>query len=737
MAWAASTRWPTSTIGPLIDAGALVAPQELQEPVLIQLARVGLDADPLRGHAGDDAGAGGDHDLAGVARGALLHARADDRRLGLEERDGLTLHVRAHEGAVRVVVLEERDQGGRDGDDLLRAHVHVLDLVRPGLRELVAETRRDPLVEEVALVIEARVGLGDDVLLLLVGGEVLDLVGHDRADRERVGLLALELGRGWGVECLATLEDDGSALGGDVGPGREGQEGRVVPAHGSLHPTVGRLDEAVAVDPPVRRERADQPDVRAFRRLDRADATVVAVMDVADVEAGPLAGQAARSEGRQAPLRRELGERVGLVHELAELAAAEELLHRGHDGPDVDQGVRGGLVDLLDRHPLANDALHAQEADAEGVLDQLAVGPDPAVPEVVDVVLGMEPAIALDEVPDDRRDVLAGDRPLALDRELEAHPLGDAEELLAELVAADPAEIVAAEVEEQSLDELAGVVTRRRVARAQLLVDLDERLGGRPGHVLVQGVGDERVLGIDVHGAEERRDLVVGLVADGAQQGGRRDLALAIHLDPELVLVVRLELEPGTAVRDDLGAEQHPARGGILELAVVDAGRADQLADDDALGAVDDERAEVGHPRVVTHVDTLALDLAGLLDQELDVHVQRPAEGQVLGPALLLGVLRVTELVVEELELHDLAGEVLDRADLVEELPEALFDEPLERLQLELDEVGDGKDLGDPGVALAHRGEVRGCRRFSSRQHERPLLDGGRGEGKGPGSQNG
>ena len=53
----------------------------------------------------------------------------------------LALHVRAHEGAVGVVVLEERDQGSRHGDDLLGAHVHVLDLVRTSLRELVAEAR--------------------------------------------------------------------------------------------------------------------------------------------------------------------------------------------------------------------------------------------------------------------------------------------------------------------------------------------------------------------------------------------------------------------------------------------------------------------------------------------------------------------------------------------------------------------------------------------------------------------
>src|SRR5207342_2293414 len=95
-----------------------------------------------------------------------------------------------------------------------------------------------------------------------------------------------------------------------------------------------------------------------------------------------------------------------------------------------------------------------------------------------------------------------------------------------------------------------------------------------------------------------------------------------------------------------------------------------------------------------------------LLDQELDVDVERLAERQVLGPALLLGVLRRPELVVQELELHHLAGEVLDRADLVEQVPEALLDEPLEGLELKLDEVRDLElvdadpvaNLGDPGV---------------------------------------
>src|SRR3954453_23630583 len=726
---------------PLVDARALVAANELQELVLVELARIGLDEDPLGGDAGDEAAATGDLDLARVARGALLHARADDRRFRLEERDRLALHVRTHERAVCVVVLEERDERCRHGDDLLGRHVHVFDLAGARLREGVAIARRDALGGEVTLVVERRIGLCDDVLLFLVGRHVVDLVGHDRPDREGMRLLLLELGDGRCVDLLAGLQDDLAGLGDEV-PARlvPGQIGVVV-ADGPLDLAIGRLDEAVAVDPTIGRERPDQADVRTFRRLDRADPAVVAVVDVADVEPGPLARQAARPQGRRAPLRGELGERIGLVHELRELAAAEELLHRGHDGPDVDERVRGRLVELLDRHALADDALHPQESDPERVLDQLAVGTDPAVAEVVDVVLRVQAAVAFDEVADDRGDVLAGDRP-AVARELDAETCRDRVQLLVELVPADTTEVIAAEVEEEALDELARVVAGGRIARTKLLVDLDQRFGLGVGEVLVERRGDVRVLDVDVDCHKERCDLVVLLVADGAEQRGRGDLALAVDLDPQLVLVVRLELEPGAAVRDDLGGEEHPARSRVLGLAVVDAGRADELADDDALRAVDHERALVGHPWVVAHVDALALDLAGLLDQELDVDVQRLAERQVLRGALLLGVLGRTELVVDELELHDLTGEILDRADLIEQFAESLVDEPGERVELEFDQVRDLELLVADAIDLLVDARVRdaarrraGTIRRLSRQHEAPLLDGGRG-GKGkPGSQ--
>jgi len=95
-----------------------------------------------------------------------------------------------------------------------------------------------------------------------------------------------------------------------------------------------------------------------------AHPAVVARVHVTDLEAGALTAQATRAEGRQTPLVRQARERVGLVHELAELAGAEELLDRRDHRPDVDQGLGRDRLDVLGGHALAHDPLHTRENEA-------------------------------------------------------------------------------------------------------------------------------------------------------------------------------------------------------------------------------------------------------------------------------------------------------------------------------------------------------------------------------------
>ena len=109
-------------------------------------------------------------------------------------------------------------------------------------------------------------------------------------------------------------------------------------------------------------------------------------MHVAHLEAGPLASQTARAKRRETPLVGDLGQRVGLVHELRELRGAEELAHRGGRRLGVDQILRHDGVDIDRRHALLDRALHAQQADAVLVLHQFADRAHAAIAEMVDVV---------------------------------------------------------------------------------------------------------------------------------------------------------------------------------------------------------------------------------------------------------------------------------------------------------------------------------------------------------------
>src|SRR5690606_39105224 len=256
--------------GSLVDVGVLVGTGVLGHVVDVYtdlaghvLVVVHADDHALGVHVHHHAAAAGLHGRARVDGHGALDARADQRLFGTQAGNGLALHVGAHQCAVGVVVLQERNQRSGHGHDLRGSHVHVMDVLGRRHHGFAGFAASHQIVGEGAVFGQLGVGLGDDVVAFLDGRQVVDLLAD---------LAVHEL-------------------------------------------AVRRLQEAVLVQASVQGHGVDQADVRTFRRLDRAHAAVVGGVHVAHFEAGALAGQTARTQGRDAALVRELGPGVGLVHE--------------------------------------------------------------------------------------------------------------------------------------------------------------------------------------------------------------------------------------------------------------------------------------------------------------------------------------------------------------------------------------------------------------------------------------
>ena len=503
----------------------------------------------------------------------------------------------------------------------------------------------DTVVDEAAVFIDRLARLRDDVAVLDVRRHVLDVVGH---------------------------------------------------AAGALfHAAERRHKEAVLVHAGVGREVADQTDVRTFRRLDRAHTAVVAVVHVTHVEARALTRQAAGAECGDTALVRQLRQRVGLVHELGQRAAAEELLDGGRHGTDVDERLRGDHVEILQRHALADHALHAAEADAELVLQQLAHAAHTAVAEVVDVIRladavrqaaqivdGREHIVGDDVLRDEQVDVLLNgflERvALILLHELAqddaAHELLDAElggveiniVLHIDHAVAEHAHGLAVDVQIDVVDagrgNLLGALAREHLAR--LGDDLaGHRVDDRSGQHMAGDAAAQAELFIELIAADIGNIVAAAVVEQALKQGlgalHRRGIArteLAVDLDERLLAGVAGVLVEG-------GDDARIVIEHFLDLLVGDdAGRHIRDAGQPGVRVIRFVRAhgldEPGHRQLAVFIDAAVEDVVevGLvLEPCAVVRDDGRAVGRVVG---LVGLL----VIVHAGGTHDLRDDDTLRA---------------------------------------------------------------------------
>ena len=82
----------------------------------------------------------------------------------------------------------------------------------------------------------------------------------------------------------------------------------------------------------------------------------------------------------------QLGQGVGPIHELGELAAAEKFLDGCYDGPNIYKALWGNRIHVLNGHPLFNDPFHPGQAYTKLILQEFTYRAKAPVSEVVDVI---------------------------------------------------------------------------------------------------------------------------------------------------------------------------------------------------------------------------------------------------------------------------------------------------------------------------------------------------------------
>lgn len=163
----------------LIYAGSLVGTQEFLELVAVDIPIVSSDLDRICCNIDDFAIMLRQNHNAGVAGGLVLHTGANQRRLGTEKGYGLTLHICTHEGAVCIIVLQKRNHCRCNGNHLLRRYVHVVYPLPRYQHGILMIAGSDTGIDEVALLVQRFVCLGDYDIFFLIGSQVSDLLSND------------------------------------------------------------------------------------------------------------------------------------------------------------------------------------------------------------------------------------------------------------------------------------------------------------------------------------------------------------------------------------------------------------------------------------------------------------------------------------------------------------------------------------------------------------------------------
>ena len=414
------------------------------------------------------------------------------------------------------------------------------------------------------------------------------------------------------------------------------------------------------------REIIDEADVRALRRLDRADPSVVGRMDVAHLETRALARQASGAQRRKPAFMLQFRQGIHLVHKLRKLGRGEKFFYNRQDRTEVDELRGDHSLAVVCGHSVLHNTAQAGKPYPEPPLEKLSDRLQSAISQMIDVVrLGFGNIIQPNDLPNDSDEVLLVQKPAVLFH-VQIQPL-------IHFKTPNRGKIIPIEPLEHGIDQILRGLRSRRISGPEAPVDLEIRSGNVLADILFIG----RVQKIHTPVINTRACLAYRFIAhaENTQEVRNRHFPVPIDLHADRAIDIRFELKPRAAVRDDLRTEEFLSppwlRGKIY------ARGPDDLRNDHALDAVYDKRPPIGHRRKIAEINFLRFAFSRFFIREPHVHAQCGFISRFLEPRGGFIVPRFVEPVIFKIQFQPLPGMVEDRGNFRKNLLEPFFQKPL------------------------------------------------------------
>ena len=445
----------------------------------------------------------------------------------------------------------------------------------------------------------------------------------------------------------------------------------------------------------------------------------------------------------------QLAQRVVLIHELGQLGGSEEFLHRSGHRFDVDQGLGRDALQVLSGHTLPDYSLQTGQSDPVLVLQQLAYRADPAVAQVVDVIVVAQSVLQVHIIINGSKNIFLGNvlgdqiMDISADRIFQlldiscgllqkagqyrivyqlchAHFLGvdinhrpkvhhhigehfditllirtldpyernrrvldgirqlsghlgpgfrqhfagqRTHHILRQYMACDPVaehkllikfipahfgQVVPSGIKEHAGDQALRTVHCQRLARTDLLIQLQKTFLIIGGSVFFEACHDLRLF------SEQFQDLCVRADSKGTDQYRDRHLPGSVYTYIKNVIGVGLIFQPCAPVGDHGTGIQLFAQL-VMGNSIINARGTHKLTYNDTLRAIDHKGSRAGHQRQIAHKDLMLVDLIRLLVVESYLYFQRRRVG---GVTLLAFLDRVLYVILTQGKVNELQAQV-------------------------------------------------------------------------------